>query len=223
MDDQQPKRASGLGRFLWLFVIIAIIVLWWWFKPEQTTGVTLAQEQADAAAAVTDPDDILIDLKDGATPDAIERAYGIDLVLVDDSGVAERTRLYRAHVQPAQRDVLLAALATRSDVEIAEPEATFSLSPGDMEIRAPLVEPTHEGFPNDPQYKFQWHLRQIGMPEAWKLADGNGVIVAVLDTGVGYENHNKFHLLPDLKGIEFVKPYDFVSNSKHANDDHGHG
>jgi serine protease len=223
MDEEQPKRSSGLGRYLWLFVIIAIVVLWWWFKPEQSQGVSLAQEQADAAAAVTDPDDILIDLEDGATPDAIERAYGIDLVLVDDSGVAERTKLYRAHVNPAQRDTLLAALAGRSDVEIAEPEATLSLSPGDMEIRAPLVEPTHEGFPNDPQYKFQWHLRQIGMPEAWKLADGNGVIVAVLDTGVGYENHNKFHLLPDLKGIEFVKPYDFVSNSKHANDDHGHG
>jgi serine protease len=223
MDEQQPKRSSGLGRFLWLFVIIAIVVLWWWFKPEQSQGVSLAQEQADAAAAVTDPDDILVDLKDGATPDAIERAYGIDLVLVDDSGVAERTKLYRAHVDPARRDVLLAELAKRSDVEIAEPDATMSLSPGDMEIRAPLVEPTHEGFPNDPQYKFQWHLRQIGMPEAWKLADGNGVIVAVLDTGVGYENHNKFHLLPDLKGIEFVKPYDFVSNSKHANDDHGHG
>lgn len=223
MDDQQPKRSNGLGRFLWLFVIIAVIVLWWWFKPEQEQGVSLAQEQADALAAVTDPDDILVDLKDGATPDAIERAYGIDLVLVDNSGVAERTKLYRAHVQPAQRDALLAELAKRSDVEIAEPEATFSLSPSDMEIRAPIVEPTHEGFPNDPQYKFQWHLRQIGMPEAWKLADGNGVIVAVLDTGVGYENHNKFHLLPDLKGIEFVKPYDFVSNSKHANDDHGHG
>jgi len=68
-------------------------------------------------------------------------------------------------------------------------------------------------------------MRQIGMPEAWKLADGNGVIVAVLDTGVAYEDHDKgkFHLLPDLKGIEFVKPYDFVGNTKHANDDHGHG
>ena len=61
------------------------------------------------------------------------------------------------------------------------------------------------------------------MPEAWKLADGNGVIVAVLDTGVAYEDYKKFHLLPDLKGITFVDPYDFVANTTHANDDHGHG
>ena len=79
------------------------------------------------------------------------------------------------------------------------------------------------GFPNDPLYKKQWHMRQIGMPEAWKLADGNGVIVAVLDTGVAYENYGKFTQLEDLKGLTFVKPYDFVGNTKHANDDHGHG
>jgi hypothetical protein len=33
---------------------------------------------------------------------------------------------------------------------------------------------------------------------AWKLADGGGITVAVLDTGVGYEDHAGFHLLPDL-------------------------
>jgi len=223
MDEQQTKRGGGLGRLLWLFVILAILVLWWWFRPDGERGATLAQQEADTAAAVTDPDDILVDLRDDATPDAIEQAFGIDLVLVDHSGVADATRLYRAHVDPAHRDAIIAQLSARPDVEIAEPDAELSLSPGDLEVRAPIVEPTHEGFPNDPQYKFQWHLRQIGMPEAWKLADGNGVIVAVLDTGVSYENHAKFHQLPDLAGLEFVKPYDFVKNTKHANDDHGHG
>ncbi|MEJ7600708.1 MAG: S8 family serine peptidase [Kofleriaceae bacterium] len=222
MDQEQPKRSNGLGRFLWLFVILAVIVLWWWFKPEHDAGVSLAEEQADAIAAVTDPDDILIDLKDNATPDAIERALGIDLVLVDNSGVAARTQLYRAHVEPARRDAILAVLSQRSDVEIAEPEATISLSPGTVSV-VTADDVMHEGYPNDPLYPKQWHMRQIGMPEAWKLADGNGVIVAVLDTGVAYEDHGKFKLLPDLKGIEFVSPYDFVTNTKHANDDHGHG
>jgi serine protease len=66
-------------------------------------------------------------------------------------------------------------------------------------------------------------MRQIGMPKAWKLADGNGIIVAVLDTGVAYENYKHFKLLEDLDGIEFVHPYDFVGNDRHANDDHAHG
>ncbi|HEU4726915.1 MAG TPA: S8 family serine peptidase [Kofleriaceae bacterium] len=223
MDEQQPKR-GGASRFLWLSVIAAIVVLWWYFRPEGDPGATLAAQAADAAAAVTDPDDILVDLKDDATPDtvaAIERDAGIRLALVDDTAAA--TKLYRAHVDPARRDAILAQLATRPEVEIAEPDAQVMLSPEEMAVRAPGVEPSHEGFPNDPMYKFQWHLKQIGMPEAWKLADGNGVIVAVLDTGVAYEDYKNFHLLPDLKGITFVEPYDFVANTTHANDDHGHG
>jgi len=223
MDEQQPKRA-GVGRFLWLFVILAIVVLWWYFRPGADPGATLATQQADAAAAATDPDDVLVDLRDDVTPAAIatlEHDVGVHLVLVDDTAAA--TKLYRAHVDPARRDAILAELARRPEVEIAEPDAQVMLSPEEAEVRAPVASPAHEGFPNDPQYKFQWHLRQIGMPEAWKLADGNGVIVAVLDTGVAYEDYKNFHQLPDLKGITFVEPYDFVANTKHANDDHGHG
>jgi serine protease len=223
MDEQQPKR-SGLGRFLWLFVILAIVALWWFTRPDADPGATLAEQRRDAAAAATDPDDILVDLKDDATPAqiaALERDAGIKLALVDDT--AAQTQLYRAHVAPARRDAILAQLAQRPEVEIAEPDVQIMLSPEEMEVRAPGVRPTHEGFPNDPQYKFQWHLKQIGMPAAWKLADGNGVIVAVLDTGVAFEDYKNFHLLPDLKGITFVEPFDFVGNTKHANDDHGHG
>jgi serine protease len=222
MDEQQSKR--GLGRFLWLFVIIAIVLLWWYFRPESQHVASLDAERADAVAAVTDPDDILVDLKDDVTPDAIaalERTVGIRLALVDDTAAA--TKLYRAHVAPDRRDALIAELARRPEVEIAEPDAQIALAPEELVVRAPILQPSTPGYPNDPQYKYQWHLDQIGMPEAWKLADGNGVIVAVLDTGVAYEDYKNFHLLPDLRGITFVEPYDFVANTKHANDDHGHG
>ena len=30
-------------------------------------------------------------------------------------------------------------------------------------------------FPNDACYKYQWHMRQIGMPDAWKRGNGKGV------------------------------------------------
>ncbi|HZJ64660.1 MAG TPA: S8 family serine peptidase [Kofleriaceae bacterium] len=224
MDEQQPKR-GGAGRLLWLFVIFAVVVLWWYLRPDARPGATTEVMRADAYAAPSDPDDILVDLRDDATPEmiaAIERDVGVKLVLPDD--YAAGTKLYRAHVDPDQRDAIIARLAQRPEVEIAEPDFEVQVSPEDeMQFRAPAVHPDHEGFPNDPQYKFQWHLDQIGMPKAWQLADGNGVIVAVLDTGVGYEDYRNFHLLPDLKGITFVDPYDFVSNTKHANDDHGHG
>jgi len=222
MDEQQNKRA-GLGRLLWLLVILAIVVLWWYFRgSSEDTAARRDQRNVDYVSAATDPDDILVDLKDDASPDAIEAAFGIDLVLVDESGEAAATQLYRAHVDPARRDELLAKLAARSDVEIAEPDAEMMI-PEDEALEADPVEPTEPGFPNDPMYPKQWNFRQIGMPDAWKMADGNGVIVAVLDTGVGFEEYKKFHLLPDLDGITFVKPYNFISNNIHANDDHGHG
>jgi len=222
MDEQQSKRGSG--RFLWVFVLLAVGGLWWHFRPDPDAGATLQDQRADALTAATDPDDIIVDLKDDATPQviaALEREVGVTLVLVDDTAAA--TKLYRAHVAPERRDALIAELTKRPEVEIVEPDAQISLSPDEQMATAAVAAPTHEGFPNDPLYAKQWHLRQIGMPEAWKLADGNGVIVAVLDTGVAYEDYKKFHLLPDLKGITFVDPYDFVGNTKHANDDHGHG
>ena len=226
MDEEtQPKR-GGMSRLLWLLVIVAIVVIWWYFRGNPDRGATAAEISTDRSAqlAGTDPDDILVDLKDDATAGdraALEQDLGIQLALVD--ATAESTQLYRAHVDPARRDAIVAALEQRAEVEIAEPDSEISLSPGEAELRAELEEPAQPGFPNDPLYIKQWHLRQIGMPAAWKLADGNGVIVAVLDTGVAYEDYKTFTLLPDLKGLEFVKPYDFVGNTKHANDDHGHG
>jgi serine protease len=223
MDEQQPKR-GGAGRLLWLFVILAVVVLWWFMRPDVAPGASADVERYDAYTAPSDPDDILIDLRDDATPDmiaAIERDIGAKLLLPDDTSLGHK--LYRAHVAPRQRDAIIARLAQRPEVEVVEPDFEVQLSPEDeMQFRS-AVAPEHEGFPNDPQYKFQWHLNQIGMPKAWQLADGNGVIVAVLDTGVAYEDYRNFHLLPDLKGITFVDPYDFVGNTKHANDDHGHG
>src|SRR5689334_9267631 len=61
------------------------------------------------------------------------------------------------------------------------------------------------------------------MPKAWEKSRGKGVVVAVLDTGIAYEDHEDFRRVPDLKGVKFAPGYDFVNDDAHANDDHGHG
>ena len=69
--------------------------------------------------------------------------------------------------------------------------------------------------PNDPEYSKQWNFRNINVEQAWDETKGDGITVAVIDTGVSK--------VPDLKLTKFVKGYDFVNNKDDASDDNGHG
>jgi len=89
------------------------------------------------------------------------------------------------------------------------------------------VEPNYRVYaqfiPNDTYYSYQWNFDQINMEDAWDTATGAGVTVAVIDTGVAYQNYSRYRLAPDLAGTTFVAGYDFVNNDSHPNDDEGHG
>ncbi len=79
-------------------------------------------------------------------------------------------------------------------------------------------------FPNDPRFPEQWHMQMIGVEQAWELSPaGKGVIVAVIDTGVAYEDAEGFHQVEDLNTTKFVPGYDFVNRRPEAYDDHAHG
>ncbi len=69
--------------------------------------------------------------------------------------------------------------------------------------------------PNDPEYSKQWNFRNINIEKAWDESKGEGITVAVIDTGVSK--------VPDLKLTKFVKGYDFVNDKENADDDNGHG
>ncbi len=69
--------------------------------------------------------------------------------------------------------------------------------------------------PNDPEYNKQWNLHNINVEQAWDETKGDGVTVAVIDTGVTK--------VPDLKSTKVIKGYDFVNDKISANDDNGHG
>jgi hypothetical protein len=47
MDEQQPKRSGG-GRFLWLFVLLAIVVMWWYLRPDAEPGATVTAQMPAA-------------------------------------------------------------------------------------------------------------------------------------------------------------------------------
>jgi subtilisin family serine protease len=117
------------------------------------------------------------------------------------------------------------------DVEFAEPEHTFST----------------KQLPNDPflatsgtwgqPYQDLWGLFAIGAPAAWDTAQGDGIVVAVVDTGVDY-NHpdiaaNMWTNLNEIDGnfidddgngfMDDVRGWNFVFNNNNPMDDNGHG
>lgn len=107
--------------------------------------------------------------------------------------------------------------------------------------------------PNDPMYRMQWNFPAIDMERAWDINPGatSSVIVAVLDSGVAFEdvvltyntlpftvifpdgqrqpvNHGiidvPFAAATDLIGAgRIVAPYDFTWNDAHPVDTLGHG
>jgi serine protease len=79
--------------------------------------------------------------------------------------------------------------------------------------------------PNDPYFSYQWHFHQIQLENAWEIENGgnSNIKVAVIDTGIAYEDYDSFTQAPDLAGTTFSQGYDFVNDDTHPNDDNGHG
>ena len=91
--------------------------------------------------------------------------------------------------------------------------------------------------PNDPEYSYQWHFPAVNAPSAWEISVGSGIVVAILDTGIAFEDHivptheidtvrqgvEQYYRAPDFAGTSFVPGYDFVNDDSHPNDNGAHG
>lgn len=107
--------------------------------------------------------------------------------------------------------------------EVSELIADYQRNP-EVEYAEPNYLLEAQLIPNDPYWNYQWHLQGIKMPKAWDLVSGAGAVVAIIDTGVAYEDYGRnYKIAPDLAGTSFVPGYDFVNDDEHANDDNGHG
>lgn len=70
--------------------------------------------------------------------------------------------------------------------------------------------------PNDPRYNDQWHYYEsaggLNLPPAWDISEGDGTVVAVIDTGITNHTDLNANVLPG---------YDFISDIATANDGNG--
>jgi serine protease len=144
---------------------------------------------------------------------AVDGLYRIDFADADAAAAAAAKLARDPDVESVDYDALATIPADEeTQEELAEAQSTGSM---EAECGAKVGSDDTGSFPNDACYKYQWHLRQIGMPAAWKQGNGKGAVVAVIDTGVTK--------VGDLTDTKFVPGYNFVANNANADDDHGHG
>ena len=189
--------------------------------------------KVDAAVQESEPGRIAVDLKDNLS-DAdftdLNADFGLSLDL--NSVHSARQRLYIDDVDPAEVDSLLERLRKDPRVEAASRLYEYKIPPQEMTPspdRDTSASPkSGKGWkPNDPRYAEQWNMHMIGAEAAWQTTrakgPGKGVVVAVIDTGVAYDDLEKGPRGRDFGGTKFVPGYDFVNDDSLPWDDHGHG
>jgi serine protease len=206
-------------------VALIAVAIGWWIRRDREQW--LDQHEAPAPVATLDdegavnaiPGELVVDFRDDDSPERIAAlGHKLGVVFHPASSYTPIDEVYT--VESGDAESLLAALRAEPDVEAADFEFVYGLPedalPAEDEAIADQDNPVlHKDFPNDPRFKDQWHLQQIHMMETWKAAQGDGVIVAVIDTGVAK--------VPDLAETEIVPGWNFVNDSANAADDHGHG
>ena len=180
----------------------------------------------------TPSNQLVLDFKDAVTQQQIlefERQYDISTHLNSAYSDDAEIRLTDSLSQE-QIDNLLVAMRGDPRLEFAEENAVYSIPSNENNIESTIdFTKSAASYPNDPKFKFQWHMNNIRMPEAWAMkgGTGKGTIVAVIDTGVAYENYTrgnqKFVKAEDLAQTCFVQGYDFIHDDSHGLDDHAHG
>lgn len=178
-----------------------------------TTVVAASSEGPSFSATTSDdvvPGEILVDERDDVSAaDEADLARIAGTALTPASSLSESTDKFEVgFVSPADEESVLEALRADPRVESAEPMAIYK-----------------EAFvPNDPLYKEkQWHLKRVGAETAWDYSCGQGVTVAVVDTGIACYDKAPFMKGTDLRGTQCTSGWNFVDNRAEAWDDQGHG
>ena len=182
------------------------------FPLQASESVRIASLRAPSEPVRTyAPDQVIVQFKGGATDADVGR-----VTREAGAGRVRRGRSAGRHLVTLDAGFTVAEaldrLRGRPEVEYAEPNALFRAS----QARRVTV--------NDTFFASQWHLELIDAPRTWAIQTGDrSVVVAVLDTGIAYEDFGPFRKAPDFGSTVFVPGFDFINNDSHANDDNFHG
>ncbi len=194
-------------------------------------------------------DEILVTLRPGVGADALARlADATDTTVRDWNPGLSAARLSFVG-DPDELDRIAARVARHPYVTHAGPHAVMRATADHVVVPAPggdwyiekgsqnrlvaMLAGTEDDYSHDDDYALplqhlQWNIHNLELGKAVERGfSGDSIVVAVLDTGVAYEDHadelGVYGLAPDLAHVDFVSPRDVVNDDEHANDDNGHG
>jgi serine protease len=192
--------------------------------PPGITGTVFAPIRFSAAPgyehARFKPGEAIVRFKNSGAARA-QSANTVSSTITTNTVVLQRPQIAGARAQSvndARRQTLewISELRARGDVVFAEPNTILHLA----------SVPT----PNDSRYAAQWNYPALKLPEAWssfsdESAVGAGVTVAVVDSGILWDNADAAKRHPDFNcevapGIAKIAPgYDFAFNDSNPFDD----
>ena len=148
------------------------------------------------------PGELLVKFKQGVsvkTRDAIHRGFGI-------SEMREGyNKIYQIlSVVPGREREIAEAYSKKGEVEYAEPNYYRSMY----------------STPDDDYYRYQWNLPLINVPAAWDVTTGEGVTVAVIDTGINPFGEDSFGSFADNR---LLRGYNAILGIPGGIDFDGHG
>ncbi|MAA78505.1 MAG: hypothetical protein CL916_04535 [Deltaproteobacteria bacterium] len=138
---------------------------------------------------------LVIDFKDGTSQNTIQEIFGLTVEWIHPNSEDESL----AYIKETVSEERKIELEQHELVEAVEESIQYKAF----------------GEPNDPLYSQQWNLRMIGAEHGWKEGSGEGITVAVLDTGVAP--------VQDLNPKYLRKGVSFVSGESTSVDLNGHG
>jgi serine protease len=179
-------------------------------------------------------DGLLIDFADDLDDESIAALCASAGVTIVDTTDAADGNLFAFRGSADEVARVVNALKGHRAVEGIEPNVRYGLFDQGIERPSTPLDVAEDGQrpsptkPDDPLYKSQWHFDMVHAEDAWGTARGDGVVVAVIDTGVspgllGRGEKSRWRRVPDLKETEFVAGYNFVDDNGDPSDGNGHG